>query len=180
MAKCKSCVVLPFLVGLVASIVLGWWGFPKVLYSQKNQPIRFDHVVHVDNQAMECDACHSFRKDGSFAGLPTNANCIECHSEIQGEDPEEARYVNDFVKKGKEVEWLVYQTQPDNVYFSHIAHKGKFECTKCHLDMANAKTPPVYYENRLSGYSKNTMKMWQCEECHAQNHASNACFVCHK
>ena len=40
MAKCKSCVVLPFLIGLVASVVLGWWGFPVVLYSQKTQPIR--------------------------------------------------------------------------------------------------------------------------------------------
>ncbi len=180
MAKCKSCVVLPFLIGLVASIVLGWWGFPKVLYSQKAQPIRFDHVVHVDGQGIACEDCHAFRENGSFAGLPTNANCVGCHEDVQGEDPDEARYVAEYVQKEKEVEWLTYQKQPDNVYFSHIAHKEKFECTACHPDVASMSTPPVYYENKLSGYSKDTMKMWQCEECHAQNGASNACFVCHK
>jgi hypothetical protein len=64
----------------------------------------------------------------------------------------------------------------DNVYFSHIAHKDKFECNACHPDVAKI-APHMYYENRLSGYSKDTMKMWQCEECHAKNGASNACFV---
>jgi hypothetical protein len=24
------------------------------------------------------------------------------------------------------------------------------------------------------------MKMWQCERCHAESGASNACYVCHK
>lgn len=180
MAKSKSCVVLPFLVGLVASIVLGWWGFPKVLYSQKTQPIRFDHVVHVDDQAMACEDCHFFREDGSFSGLPTNESCVGCHEDVQGEDPDEERFVAEYVQQEKEVDWRVYQFQPDNVYFSHIAHKDKFECTACHHDMAKTSTPPVYYENRLTGYSKDTMKMWQCERCHAQNGASNACFVCHK
>lgn len=36
---------------------------------------------------------------------------------------------------------------------------------------ASAKKPPVFRENRISGYSQNTMKMWQCEACHANpNH----------
>ena len=39
---------------------------------------------------------------------------------------------------------------------------------------------PAYYENRISGYSKDTMKMWECERCHASMGTSNACFVCHK
>ncbi|MDY0274323.1 MAG: menaquinone reductase multiheme cytochrome c subunit QrcA [Desulfomicrobium sp.] len=179
MAKSKSCVVLPFLIGLVASIVLGWWGFPKVLYSQKTQPIRFDHIVHVEDQGMECEDCHAFRDDGSFTGLPTNANCVDCHEDVQGDDPDEALFVAEYVEKEREVEWLVYQKQPDNAYFSHIAHKD-IECINCHPDVANMSTPPVYFENRLTGYSKDTMKMWQCERCHAQRGTSNACFVCHK
>ena len=128
---------------------------------------------------MACEDCHAFREDGSYAGMPTNANCVGCHEDVQGEDPDEARYVTEYVQQEKEVEWLGYQKQPDNVYFSHIAHK-ELDCTTCHPDVANMSTPPVYYENRLSGYSKDTMKMWQCEECHAKSGASNACFVCHK
>lgn len=58
-------------------------GIPKVLYSQKTQPIRFDHVVHVDGQAMACEDCHAFRENGSFAGMPTNENCVGCHEDVQ-------------------------------------------------------------------------------------------------
>ena len=122
--------------------------------TQKTQSIRFDHVVHVDGQVIACEDYHAFREDGSFSGLPTSENCIGCHEEVQGEDPEEARYVAEYVKKGREVEWLVYQKQPDNVYFSHAAHKDKFECTACHHDLASMSTPPVYRENRLTSYSK--------------------------
>ena len=182
MAKTKSCAVLPFvtfIVGFVGVLVLGWWGFPKVLYSEKVQPIRFSHKIHVEDQGMDCEQCHSFREDGSYAGLPTTEQCAECHSEVMGEDPEEQKFVEEYVNQNREVGWLVYQKQPDNVYFSHIAHQD-FECSECHLDVADTDTPPVFYENKLSGYSKNTMKMWQCERCHAQNGASNACYICHK
>jgi hypothetical protein len=60
-----------------------------------------------------------------------------------------------------------------------MAH-ADLDCTDCHMDMSEVDTPPVYYENKLTGYSKQTMKMWQCERCHAENGASNACYVCHK
>ena len=93
--------------------------------------------------------------------------------------------------------WLIYQKQPDNVFFSHALHfgalaelKGPKEtaafCSRCHLNVAETDVPPVYRENRLSGYSENTMLMWGCERCHAEHmamgntNASNACFTCHK
>lgn len=179
MAKEKSCVLLPFLVGLVAAIALGWWGFPRVLYSKKVQPIRFSHPVHVDDMGLDCEYCHYYREDGSFAGMPTTYSCAECHEEAVSDDPAEIKFVEEYVVPGKEVPWLVYQKQPDNVYFSHIAHED-LDCTECHIDVASMDTPPVFYENRLTGYSKDTMKMWQCERCHAESGASNACYVCHK
>jgi hypothetical protein len=97
----------------------------------------------------------------------------------------------------KEVDWHIYQMQPDNVFFSHAAHSmdkcGECHafseselCSNCHPDVAQSESPPVYYENRLTKYSKQTMKMWQCEECHViMDHwdftnANNACFTCHK
>ena len=168
-----------FLLGLILSLGVGWFVFPQVLYSEKQQPINFSHPVHIDNAGMSCEDCHFFREDGSWAGYPTLEKCAECHAAPMTDSPDEAAFVAEYVEKGKEVPWLTYQYQPDNVFFSHIAHNA-FDCTECHPDVAKMEKAPTYYRNRLSGYSKQTMKMWQCERCHAENGVSNACFVCHK
>ncbi|MFI3271058.1 MAG: menaquinone reductase multiheme cytochrome c subunit QrcA [Pseudomonadota bacterium] len=196
------CSAAPFFVGLIVALVFGWYAYPSMMYTAEDQPIRFSHKVHMEDGGMACEDCHSLREDGTFAGLPSTESCAACHSEPLGEDPEEQRFIDEYVNTGKEVKWLVYQTQPDNVFFSHAAHSmdscnrchGFSEiklCGKCHLDVAQSDTTPTYYENKLTGYSKNTMKMWSCERCHAthmnvkgffggKTAASNACFVCHK
>ena len=124
----------------------------------------------------------------------------------------EKTFVNDYVRKGAPVPWQVHQMQPDNVFFSHAAHFMK--CYSCHFTMkgkSNLGTPrnpdklcmtchpsieqldaglPVQ-SNVLTGYSRTTMKMWECERCHAhpghfyndgkgRSAANNACFTCHK
>ncbi|MFP4167745.1 MAG: menaquinone reductase multiheme cytochrome c subunit QrcA [Desulfonatronovibrionaceae bacterium] len=178
-AKQKSWIVLPFLVGFVGVLILGWWVFPKVLYSEKSQPISFSHKVHVEDEMMDCFECHDYREDGSYAGFPTTYDCAGCHMDVLGDDPAEEKFVEEYVYPDKEVPWKVYQKQPDNVYFSHIAHED-FDCTECHPDVGQSDSPPKYRENRLTGYSEDTMKMWKCERCHAQNGVSNACYICHK
>ncbi len=202
-AKCSCLSGLgPFIVGLVVALILGWWVLPGLMLVEAKQPIAFNHVAHIDGAGMECSQCHYVREDGTFHGRPTTADCAECHADAMSDNPEDIRFVNEYVKTGKEIrdEWLIYQKQPDNVFFSHAAHSvercgtchTEYEedptllCNQCHLDMAKTTTPPVYKENRLSGYSKDTMIMWTCENCHAQPthlssaNTSNACFVCHK
>ncbi len=39
-------ITLFFIIGLVASLVLGWVIFPQLLYSKKNQPLDFNHALH--------------------------------------------------------------------------------------------------------------------------------------
>jgi len=192
----------PFLVGLVAVIVAGWWRFPKALYSTNVQPLRFDHVTHVEDAGMACTDCHVLREDGTFAGLPDIEQCATCHMDVMGEDPDERRLVEEYVHPGREIDWLVYQHQPDNVFFTHAAHNvakcGECHtdftdetvnalCIQCHPNVAEGHEPPPVVKNRLTGYSLGTMKMARCEECHAnENHregmtmANNACQTCHK
>ena len=74
-------VLLFFLIGLVLSLVVGWIIFPAVLYSEKKQPIDFNHKLHVENVEDSCASCHFFREDGSFSGIPKLENCLECHEE---------------------------------------------------------------------------------------------------
>jgi hypothetical protein len=236
--------VLPFIIGFLATCVLGWAVIPGLFFEKIEQPIRFSHTIHVEDQGMECDSCHFFREDGSYAGFPSNEGCAECHA-VEAEDAMEAiaeagidpadydaimkaeldaiegsllsssdenkqaerEYVVKYLIQGKEVPWLNYQYQPDNVYFSHQAHaaldiaemaelknelssvvdKSVFDepaeqnCNLCHLkDIDKNDTPPPFERNVLSGYSKMTMKMWKCERCHALKGQPNACYTCHK
>jgi hypothetical protein len=189
-----------FLAGFGIMVVLGWWVFPRVLYSQKAQPFNFAHAKHGEKLDLTCESCHAFRPDGSFQGIPNMESCGECHNPdaLQGKDPQEAIFVEAYLKKGKQVPWLIYSKQPPCVYFSHAPHVklAAIECKTCHgPNKDQEQILPLYKENRLSGYSINIwgrrisgwktnswdrMKMDDCADCHARHGASNACFTCHK
>lgn len=176
-------IFLFFILGVFASLILGWVIFPKLLYFQKKQPIDFNHAFHVAEVENGCESCHFLRKDGTFSGVPKLEQCIDCHEEIQGIDPDEIKFVEEYVSKGREVPWLVYARQPDCVFFSHAAHiKGaSMDCVTCHGHIGESESLKVYEENRITGYSRdiwgksiagfkeNTwdrMKMDDCAECH--------------
>lgn len=201
-----------FLAGLLPSLLIGWILFPIALYSKQMQPVNFSHLIHLDPEVDDtikgdteqerCYYCHAFRDDGTFVGIPKLESCIECHDDPEnplGETPGEEKFMREYVAKEKEIPWLVYSKQPDNVYFSHIAMviMGEMACETCHGDHAKTDQLPVYRKNRLSGYSINIwgknitgfkintwdrMKMDDCADCHTEKgyEENNACFVCHK
>jgi len=177
-------IILFFILGLAVSLVVGWVIFPKFLYSQKTQPIDFNHVLHEQEVADSCESCHFFRSDGTFSGVPRLEQCLECHEEQLGETAGEALFFKNYVSKDIEVPWLVYARQPDSVFFSHAAHikKAKMECITCHGPVGQSEHLKVYEENRITGYSRDIwgkniaglkknpwdrLKMDDCEECHA-------------
>ena len=197
-------ITLFFVIGLVASLVLGWVIFPQLLYSKKNQPIDFNHALHNELVEDGCESCHFFREDGTYSGVPKLEQCIDCHEEVNGEDPEEEKFVTQYVAKGREVPWLVYARQPDCVFFSHIAHvkMGQMDCVTCHGHIGESESLKVYEENRITGYSRDIwgkniagikwnswdrMKMDDCAECHKRDKVNlnsvqthrGGCFVCH-
>ncbi|MGD8229539.1 MAG: cytochrome c3 family protein [Desulfobacteraceae bacterium] len=199
-----------FLAGLIPAMFVGWILFPMALYSEQQQPVNFSHAIHSmedigiegDTELERCLYCHGFRDDGSFAGIPKLATCMECHDDpdfTMGEHPEEKRFLKEYVANEKEIPWFSYSRQPDCVYFPHIAHvkMGSVECRTCHGDHGKSEALPVYQRNRLTGYSINIwgtniagikfntwdrMKMDDCAECHTKlgHEENNACFVCHK
>jgi len=201
-----------FGAGLIFALFVGWVLFPMVLYSHQKQPINFSHALHMDPDIVDgidgdtdlekCLACHAFRDNGTFVGIPKLERCIECHDDPEspwGESPEEELFLKEYVAYEKEVPWLSYFRQPDCVYFSHIAHvkMGEIDCQTCHGGHAETDDLPVYKKNRLTGYSiriwgeniigykSNTwdrMKMDDCAECHTEKgyEENNDCFVCHK
>lgn len=194
----------PFILGLVLALTFGWWIFPGIMFSEKQQPVAFKHSTHVEELGLNCADCHYFREDGSWGGIPTTAECVSCHFDVIAGGEAEVAYFRNFAEKGREVDWLIHQYQPDNVFFSHAAHMpstcaschleynpedSEFDqaafCATCHLSVKDLDDAAVK-RNRLTGYSKTTMKMWQCERCHANpihieaSNANNACYTCHK
>ena len=178
-------IILFFLIGVVASLFIGWVVFPNLLYSQKKQPIDFNHALHVETVDNGCASCHFFREDGSFSGAPKLEQCIGCHEEVQGESPDEEKFAKQYVQQGIEVPWLIYARQPDSVFFSHAAHvlMAKMECVTCHGHVGESEHLRVYEENWITGYSRDIwgkniagikknswdrMKMDDCAECHEE------------
>ena len=94
-------VILFFIIGFAASLVVGWGIFPKLLYSQKHQPVEFNHVLHNEEVSDGCESCHYFREDGSFAGIPTLESCMECHEEALGESEAEEKFIEEQIQQLK-------------------------------------------------------------------------------
>lgn len=190
--------VIFFIFGFVACFLAGTLLFPKLLYSKKEQPFSFNHVLHVEETG-ECATCHYMREDGTFSGIPKLAVCLDCHEEEPlGETEDEAIFCEEYVAKEKEIPWLVYSRQPDCVFFSHAAHtiKAGNDCKTCHGPIAESTVSRPYEENRLTGYSRDIwgknifgfkknswdrMKMDDCAECHKKETGHQGyCFQCHK
>jgi len=189
--------LVAFFIGFVSHFFVGWVIFPLLLYAEKEQPIDFNHKVHVEELG-ECESCHYFREDGSFSGVPKLANCVECHEEAVGESAEEAKLVQEYVEPGKEIPWLIYARQPQCVFFSHPAHvnMAEMECVTCHGPVGESDHTRPYQYNRLTKYSRDIwgwniaglkknswdrMKMDDCAECHEEMTGhQGACFQCHK
>jgi hypothetical protein len=144
---------MAFVAGLAVMLPAGWRGFPRILYQRTEQPVQFSHAVHRDKAAMKCEDCHGFREDGTFAGIPALEKCAGCHMQPMGSTAEEKRFIDIYVTSGREVPWLVYARQPQNVYFSHIEHvkRGGLKCEQCHGAHGNTDRLRAYEEDRFSG-----------------------------
>lgn len=112
-----------------------------------DQPIKFSHALHVGQNKIECQYCHTGVEKSKHASIPGTQICMNCHKYVQegpkygkeeikkiyaysGWDPEEAK----FVRAPKNIEWVKIHNLPDHVYFNHSQHVkvGKIECQTCH------------------------------------------------
>jgi ribosomal protein L34E len=177
---------IPFLAGLAVALGAGWAAFPYAIYRSRPQPVDFSHKVHADKAGAKCEDCHSFREDGSFAGLPTIDKCAACHAAPMGATAAEKNFIDQYVTPNREPQWGVYARQPENVSFSHIAHvkRADLKCESCHGDIGTSGVLRPYQVDRISGYSRDIwthgMKMADCVECHRQKGLEQSCLDCHK
>jgi hypothetical protein len=174
-----------FLAGVLAALGAGWAGFPYAIYRSRPQPVDFSHKVHADKAGTKCEDCHAFREDGTFAGIPALDKCSGCHAAPMGATAAEKNFIDRYVTPNREPQWASYARQPENVFFSHIAHvkRGGLKCEQCHGGQGSADSLRPYQEDRISRYSRDIwhgMKMSDCVDCHRKNGQANSCLDCHK
>lgn len=189
-------VLAAFVVGFGAALAGGWLAFPRALYRAVDQPIQFSHAIHTGEKVgSACSDCHALGDDGRFVGLPPVEVCAGCHAEPLGDSPDEKRLVEEYVKPGREIPWLVYARQPENVFFSHSAHirLASLSCERCHGSHGKTDSLRPIELNRLTAYSRDvdgglvtlardagTMKMDDCARCHRDRGVREGCLTCHK
>ena len=143
--------------------------------------IPFNHKSHLTKYGTDCETCHMYTDKGRFLGLPTVAECTQCHDREGGysndpSTPDKKVFFKDFKDTYKP--WGSHAKQPDLVYFSHkvvITAKNsdgtnRARCASCHGDKANSRNT-----KRIKG----KMLMGQCMDCHTALKISNKCAVCH-
>jgi cytochrome c553 len=137
------------------------------------QPIAFNHRLHIEDVGLECTDCHLYAETGVRATIPNIEMCADCHAEAQSDSPEEARLV-EYIQSESLVPWRKIYRVPEHVYFSHRRHTslGEVPCQACHGKMESRETPVKRAEVPV------TMEF--CMSCHDQVGASNDCLLCHR
>ena len=97
-----------------------------------DQPMQFDHRHHVRDDGIDCLYCHSGARRDAYAGIPSTAVCMGCHSQVWPDsiqlEPMRRSYFS-----GAPVPWNRVHELPGYVYFNHAIHVNKgVGCVTCH------------------------------------------------
>lgn len=135
-----------WILGLVFILALAWQ--IKLLYEagtalgrqesyEPDQPIKFSHTVHVADNQIDCQYCHTTVRTSKSAGIPGVDICWNCHSIVREGSYSGRHQINKVVEaweSGTPIQWIRVHNLQDHVFFSHAQHVevGKVECATCH------------------------------------------------
>jgi len=152
-----------------------YFGPPERARGHKpDQPINFSHVIHVQQNKMECQYCHWSVAKASYAAIPEVQTCMGCHENLVAGKSEEGKKdiakLKEYYANGQPIPWVKVHVMPDYLKFNHKRHvKAGVSCQECH-----GQVPEMAKVERVS-----SMKMGWCIDCHRQRGASIDCLVCH-
>ncbi len=135
----------------------------------KPQPIQYSHKIHVTDNKMDCQFCHSSARRSKYAGIPSVEKCMNCHRVIAVGSPE-VQKVAQYWRDRKPIPWNRVTELPDHSYFPHyrMVNAG-VPCLECHPGMDKAG---VAVQNR-------EFTMGFCMDCHRKRKVSIDCWTCH-
>ena len=120
------------------------------------QPVPFSHKHHVSGLGIDCRYCHTAVEKSAFAGIPSTAICMNCHSQIWTNSPMLAP-VRESYRTGQPLRWTRVHNLAEFAYFDHSIHVNKgVGCATCH---GRVDQMP------LISQEKSLLMEW-CLECH--------------
>jgi cytochrome c553 len=128
---------------------------------EPDQPVKFSHAIHVTDNQIDCEYCHTTVSYGKSAGIPDVNVCWNCHSIVR-EGTNSGRHqiakVVEAYESGKPIEWIRVHNLQDHAFFSHAQHVtvGGIECATCH--------GPIEEMHRVKQVSD--LSMGWCINCH--------------
>ena len=133
----------------------------------RDKPLSFSHARHLQ-ESLDCTDCHVAGDDGRRMGLPTQSQCMLCHTDIDAAKPPE-RQISQLFTDGKfnasAVAWV-----SDEVKFSHATHVDKgLDCAQCHQGIRESTA----VDKTLA------VSMNDCRSCHASQGLNTDCAACH-
>jgi mono/diheme cytochrome c family protein len=170
----KKLIAVGLLILVAWGSVKGWNALAGVGVQQDyapEQPIKFSHKLHVGQNGISCQYCHSGAEKSRHANIPSPNVCMNCHKYVQqgpvygkteiakiyealDYDPNTQQYG----PNPKPIQWVRVHNLPDLAYFNHAQHVtvGGVACETCH--------GPVQEMDVMKQFSPLTMG-W-CIECH--------------
>ena len=133
------------------------------------QPIAFSHKQHA-NLGLSCEGCHPGTATRRRAGLPSAAECLDCHRAAVAGDPQLGKLAA-YERDEKKVPWVRVYKVPYFVNFRHRDHApARLSCETCH--------GPVAQREFLWKEKETSMKA--CVDCHKSSGATESCTGCHE
>lgn len=159
-------------MALAAAGCVAPWGCAPHRSAPIEQPLAFSHATHVTGEELRCKDCHD-AETAVRAGFPDIKYCHECHSQPEGDHPDEPK-VREYYEAKKQIPWIQVNRNEGHVYFSHRVHVtlAEMECEDCHGDVASLTEP-------LPRPVPELHSMEACMECHEERGASQECITCH-
>ena len=145
-------------------------GPAAVTAAAPDQPIPFNHKLHVQTAKLECNNCHAPVKTGALLAMPQPDKCMACHVAVATDKPDVKRLAAAYTAK-ENIAWARVYRVPSFVTFSHKTHTSAGnKCEDCHGDVSNAVAiAPV-----------KDMSMGGCIACHQAKSAPATCDTCHE
>ena len=166
-------IIVTGLGGLLFLVVVGGWyyltpDFYEIGY-QPEQPVSFNHQIHVAQLGIDCRYCHSQVEQGHHSNVPSTQVCMSCHAgegdvaylnrELWAAHKINPNLVNlrASYETGEPIRWRRIHKVPEYAHFNHAVHvNAGVSCYSCHGRM----------DQQVVAHQVHSLSMGWCLDCH--------------